>query len=174
MPLKDRRRIYQSSIDDAERMSAYAGLLVSTHFSAFLSAEAAPEFVAAEDARRARLSQDVEHEAGARLEADYAVLKALDLLSLAGGLTPPGSDKESWPRWLVGVILIDSAETELRWRDEQTLVVDPFPLRREVQVSLPFVEVETRRFADDAELRDAIRNGERGSATVRFVGVTGC
>jgi hypothetical protein len=170
MPLSDRARIYSRSIGDAERLSAYVGLLVSTHFASFLSEAVAPEFLAEERARRARLLEVV-GTARDNVDSDYAALKALDLLSLAACLTAPGSDESSWPSWLVGTVQIAGVETELRWSDEETLVVDPFPLRRDVRVRLPFGEIESRRYTNDDELRAAIENGRRGMATVDFVRV---
>lgn len=168
MPLSDRVDVYVRSIVEAERVSPKTGLLVSTHFASFLSTEAAPEFVAAEAARRLQLEAAVGTERVASVATEYAALKALDLLSLAACMTPPGSDAHSHPRWLTGTVGIAGMPTSFSWIGESALQVDPLPFHREVELALPYVEIDRRRYESDDDLQAAVRDGLRGESRVRI------
>ncbi|MFT6395263.1 MAG: hypothetical protein ACJAYU_000005 [Bradymonadia bacterium] len=164
MPIPQRSAVYRRAIEEAERVSDYAGLLVSVHFSGF-AVSLDTEFAAAEAERQERLRAALGDRAE-QSERDYFALKTLDLLSLAACLTPPGSDENHHPRWLTRQVDIGGVSVELRWEAENRLELSHSPLRQPVMIRLPYREIVRRKYASQDELADAWANAESGVAEV--------
>jgi len=177
MPTELRARIYTQGIDDAAALHPHAGLLTSRHYRSFVPRDAAPDFHANEEARRRKLQTHalVQGEI-ANFEADYALLRYLDLLSLYVCMTTPGSDSSFWPGWLGGSPARHTlparegdVPAHVAWRDEQTLTVEPFPFRSEVRFVLPCRDLPRASFADREEFLEAWRAQPERTEEVRIV-----
>lgn len=164
MPLDERTAVYRRAIDGAERVSDYAGVLVSVHFSGFIGTMR-PEFTAYEETRRERLRLAI-GDRPIHGDRDYFALQTLDLLSLAACLTPPDSDVGAHPRWLTGKIDLGGTPIELRWDGRDRLEISRSPLSEPVPVRLPYRDIERRCYASNDELSEAWANAEQGVALV--------
>jgi hypothetical protein len=168
MPLDRRLEIYRRSIDEVERLGERAGLLVSIHFSGFVAATDATEFCASEQLRKDLLRTKLGADADS-VDADYAILKALDHLSLIACVATPGSDPDSHPRWAGDSARLAGVATHISWKDDRTVALRPSPFEEPCLVSLPFVDVDRHAIRCDATLGDAIRAADRCTLDVTFV-----
>ncbi len=164
MPLADRAEVYRRAIEGAERVSDYAGVLVSVHFSGFVGA-LDPTFAAEEEERRQRLRAKLGDRAS-NGDRDYFALQTLDLLSLAACLTPPDSDVSKHPRWLTAQINLGGIPVELSWQSNERLKVTPSPLEAPVRVRLSYAEIARQSYESQEELEKAWAEAAHGSVDV--------
>lgn len=176
-PADERLAVYRRGIDEMEALHPYAGLLGSMHFSAFVTPEEDPAFVAEETARRARLRAVIERGVagtGARLEhaeEDYALLRAMDLLSLVVCLSAPGSDPTAYPRWIHAPLTVSGRARAMRWDDaaaEPTLRVEAFPFDGTFTLEVPYRDIPRRAYPDSAALDRAWDAATTGVLAVRI------
>ncbi|WP_065410153.1 DUF3891 family protein [Pseudobacillus wudalianchiensis] len=145
-PLSSKLVLYKQGIDQVEERDRYAALLCSVHFSRFLTHEAAEEakkFVAQEKQRQERLMDSLEILNQSFLPFHYGLLQLGDNLSLYICLNEPGTTKEKeHPFFRNGIPLspalseIKKEKIQLYWRDNQTIVLDTFPFKEEITVSI--------------------------------------
>lgn len=166
-PLDRRLAIYRRSIDEAERVSPRAGLLVSIHFGGFVSPNDAPDFCVNERRRqeRLRLALGTDTET---IDRDYAVLKALDHLSLIACVATPGSDAEWHPRWAGQEACLAGVPTRISWCAERTIALDPTPLRGPCTAGIPYREIALDDLSDDESLQAAIESPTTRTLEVTF------
>jgi hypothetical protein len=158
---EDREPLQTAGLDLLERISPFAALLGSLHYSRFLDPEEFPRFAAQERERRARLREQLGIEPDSpAVERARLLLRHLDYVSLFLCLTGPTTTGA--PDWLtpelVGVAP-DGRRYELRWSTEDTVHCAPFPFRRPFVVSVPYRKVFPP-FTSEAELATAWRAAE--------------
>lgn len=130
-PMEKKIALYREGIDQLEEVHPWIAHLVSRHYTTFSGTRDIEELQAPEEKRRARLEEII---ADARLESSDEALrwiKFFDIFSLHLCLTGPFARKEAIPRWLTNPdkwsTAPDGTELELRWADDTTLMVDPWP-----------------------------------------------
>lgn len=172
-PLASRLSAYRDGLDRMESCDPWIGLLGSRHYSSFLEPERAPEFLEAEDRRRARLRVELAERGrpvdDARLERHLAVLQLLDRLSLVACLTGPDVPEAERRPWLRGPFRGEAGERfDYRWRDRGTLEVDPFPFRVRFEVELGCRTLPAGPYDTQEALTAAWRSADRGTLRVRL------
>lgn len=172
-PLEIRLSAYRDGLDRMEGCDPWIGLLGSRHYSSFLEAERAPEFLEAEARRRARLREELAERGrpveDARLERHLAMLQLLDRLSLVACLTGPDVPEAERRPWLRGPFRGKADERfEYRWRDRGTLRVDPFPFRAPFDVELGCRTLPAGPYDTQQALTAAWRSADRGTLRVRL------
>lgn len=172
-PLEARLSAYREGLDRMEGCDPWIGLLGSRHYSSFFEPDRAPEFLEAEDRRRARLREELAERGRpvdeARLERHLAVLQLLDRLSLVACLTGPDVPEAERRPWLRGPFLGEADERfGYRWRDRGTLQVDPFPFRAPFDVELGCRTLPAGPYGSQEALTSAWRSAERGALRVRL------
>jgi hypothetical protein len=153
-PVEERAALYEEGLAFVERVHGWSALLCTLHYAGFGVSE---DFRRRQDARLARLRAAVcpTEADDARARRDLAFLRWFDDLSLVACLTGPLSLEP--PAWLDTARLTsgpDGIAREVRWADESTLAIDPFPFRVPVTLEIPCRDLPGR--LDDAE---ALRRG---------------
>jgi hypothetical protein len=133
-PLEPKLSAYRDGLDRMESCDPWIGLLGSRHYSSFLEPDRAPEFLEAEDRRRARLREELAERGRpverTRLDRHLAVLQLLDRLSLVACLTGPDVPEAERLPWLRGPFRGRANEAfDYRWRHRGALQVNPYPFR---------------------------------------------
>lgn len=138
-PEEEKLVVYQQGIEELSNIHPYAGLLLSRHYSAFSTEERAPMFTTRERIRRKRLTDECLNRGfdPSQIEADFELLKVLDVLSLLICVTPPGSLQEDWPVWLNPSPLLKKRGMSATWRGE-ALTLDPFPFDAPIESVIPY------------------------------------
>lgn len=157
-PVQERIALYSAGLDEVERIHPYAGLLGSLHYGGFLAKEH-EDFGRREAARRDRLRAELGPAAPdeARVRSDLAWLRFFDLLSLFICLTGPAAVRAA-PDWLAAAKVGAAPagiQLALRWAEEDTLLVDPFPFRAPVDLRIPCRDLPLAPFSTDEALRAA-------------------
>lgn len=130
-PMDQKIALYRQGIDQLEEVHPWIAHLVSRHYTTFSGTRDVEELQVPEEMRRQRLEQVI---TSARLEASDEALrwvKFFDIFSLHLCLTGPRAKQGAIPRWLSDPdkwsTAPDGTELELRWSDESTLSVTPWP-----------------------------------------------
>ncbi|MCC3371767.1 DUF3891 family protein [Cohnella sp. REN36] len=131
-PLLPKLTFYRLGVDEAEEMSAYAGLLCSLHFSSFSSpgdAYAAEwaAFIDAERARQQRLRAHLYHPDESMVQRHLDLLQLCDQISLYVCFNEPGvakADEHPWYREGFGVRL-DGRQLSAAWEGTERVRVSP-------------------------------------------------
>ncbi|MFT4702618.1 MAG: hypothetical protein ACI81R_000304 [Bradymonadia bacterium] len=117
-PANERPAIWASCIDRTAEVSLYAGVIASLHFTAFIDAESA--FARERATQRVgwlrtlgRSAEEAAH--------DYALLRAIDWISLLFCAARPGAKKP--PSWLTLRVPYDDAKWSARWVSDDELQV---------------------------------------------------
>ncbi|MFE4713495.1 DUF3891 family protein [Paenibacillus sp. NPDC056722] len=149
-PLVPKLTFYQRGLNEIEADTPYGALLCSLHFDRLIdiSGEDYPELTVYQEhekARRARIRHELEATAPigeSELRYDSHLLQFCDDLSLYLGLNKPGSTKaEGHPWWRDGFSgsedfsFTSGQRITATWKDEGTLILNPFPFRRQLEVS---------------------------------------
>lgn len=174
-PLPEKLEAYRAGLDEMEAVDPWVGLLGSLHYSSFLEEGEARGFLAHEEERRARLREELELRArgpgdreAIRDRAGHQLrwLKFFDGLSLRICLTPPVVPRDAVPAWLDPEGPVRPPEgraLDLEWRTPGRLAVRPWPFAgRRLRLELPWRELPGDPFPDDAALRRAWEDAERG------------
>lgn len=133
---------YRAGLDLLETAGPVVGWLCSAHFARFVDGFDDPASVAFrvdELARQERLLAAVDARRAATLDAELAVLRTCDALSLFFCLNEPGTS--TWPWYRDGVAFGDE-RLDVRWDGRDHVVIDPDPLARPVEVTVPWRRVD--------------------------------
>lgn len=172
MPLAPKIAMYARGVDEVERIEPRVAVLNSLHYQSFVPAKEAPDFHAAEEARREQLRDRLQI-SGAAWQAvldAYPLLRATDRLSLWICLAAPGAREDRVPSWLPPWLPVGDDRYALGWRDADTVTMDPLPFDRPVELHLPWRDLDATTFATAEDLAAAWDAAERGVWTVRIVG----
>ena len=159
-PLEDKDVFYREGLDWIERIEPCAGLLCSMHYTTFIGTDTLEAFQAGERDRRKRLKAQLALSAqdDDRLDAQLHFLKMFDNFSLFLCLMGPSAvEKERFP-WLNPDFFATTPQGEsfqLRWVNDQTVTVDPFPFAEPFDVCVPYRDLPAKSFANDKALQDA-------------------
>lgn len=130
-PMDDKIALYRRGLDALEEVHPFVAHLVSRHYTTFSGTRDLERLNRPERERRARLEGLIDP---ARLDgSDQALawIKFFDIFSLHLCLTGPRTQQDAIPRWLTDPdrwsTAPDGTELELRWRDDTTLSVEPWP-----------------------------------------------
>ncbi|HET7521885.1 MAG TPA: DUF3891 family protein [Bacillales bacterium] len=142
-PLHKRLDMYEKGLNTTERLNPYGGLLTSMHYCSFFKQEEAEgirRFLQHESARQDRLKQRF---FGEPVETDLRLLQLWDNLSLYICLNRPGATKKEEHPWFKNGIKAaaktgEAVTMQLRWLNERTVTVEPFPFRRSWSTRLPY------------------------------------
>lgn len=160
-PMDDKVRFYREGIDELEEVDPYVAYLVSLHYTSFAGTRDHEPLTEPEARRRERLAVLTPETSAEEYEAALSWVQFFDILSLYICLTGPKGLADSVPRWLRGdgwKTAPDGEELSLRWRDDSTLVVDPWPLvGAELSANLR-MRVFGMQFDDEQALRKAWKN----------------
>ncbi len=165
LPLARKLGPYRRGVARVAALDPYASLQVSRHYSSFLDADSGDAeveaFLDTERERRAELVQRLPGRLREQplLERELAYLKLFDTLSLYLCLTGPGVATETRPEWLVPDDEVETPEgrrVELSWRSEDKLVLDPAPLRPDVELRVPYRQLPAE-FRSQEELEASWR-----------------
>ncbi|MBS4215221.1 DUF3891 family protein [Neobacillus rhizophilus] len=152
-PMTLKTAIYKKGIDEVELMSKYASLLCSLHFVSFLQNEVHPlatEFVTDERKRLQFLFKDLGIKGNKDMENLFMyhlkILKFCDNLSLYICLNEPGVEKaDEHPFFRNGFpeafSFANDQPIHAHWTDRETVELSLSPLSKQLQVYLPFKEV---------------------------------
>jgi hypothetical protein len=171
-PLELKARFYTKGLDLLERIEPRVGLLCSMHYTAFIGTDGLEPFQRDERNRRARLKLllGLTSKDDAMLNAQLHVLKLFDNLSLFICLMSPSAlDKESFP-WLDPSFFAQTHGGEpfdLQWLDDETLVADPFPFTRPVDLTIPYRELPAT-FPNADGLTNAWNDADTQQAHIRL------
>ncbi|KQL34332.1 DUF3891 family protein [Psychrobacillus sp. FJAT-21963] len=143
---------YKKGLDEVEKMSKYAGLLCSLHYSSLLhdaTQSVVKEFWNEEKQRKKRLSKEL----GLKENADknetlmyqLDLLKFSDYLSLYISLNEPGDNKRNHPFFQNGFpqlfLFVTDKPIVAHWENPETVSLSFSPLKNELEVQLPYKEV---------------------------------
>ena len=162
-PEADKLRVYENGIEQLAEIHPWAGLLLSRHYSSFVIEADEPQF----HQRQHLLQQRLRDEAAARgynvgaEDADFELLRFLDVLSLIVCICEPGSDPESHPVWLQSNVVEERFGYQVSWSGND-VIVDPFPFTEPTRVSIPWVEIPVSASARNEDAQT------RGLLTVQF------
>ena len=129
-------------IELVEERDAYAGCLCSMHYARFLAGAEEPEavgFYRREMERQERLREGMSAGELENLERNFRFLRLCDGLSLFLFLYEPG--EAGYPPPTPEGFQLDGTRFELRWEDEKSVRLEPFPLAEPFGVSVPYREV---------------------------------
>ncbi len=159
-PLATKLAHYQKGIDHITRIDPYAGLLASLHYTTFKGTEGLEPFQGQECRRQERLKQQLAltSEDEPRIKTDLHYLKLFDNFSLFICLTPPSASEASQPSWLQPAIFAKTPQGKrfnIVWQDDYHIMVDPFPFREVVQVTIPYHDLPATTFASAQALQTA-------------------
>lgn len=179
-PLESKVAFYKKGIDEVKKMSKYASLLCSAHYTSFLQYEEDPigiKFMEDESTRRLRLLKQygiLSNMAKEKLFHHHlSILKWCDNLSLYICLNEPGAKKENeYPFFQNGISPTFSFTNDLtiqvHWADQETLSLSMTPLKKEVQVQLVFKEVKKEDIIAN-ELITAYTNTHNSIRNLRII-----
>lgn len=146
LPLESKLPMYEKGLNLTERLNPYGGLLTSMHYCSFFKKnqnEKIDHFLQGEHRRQERLKRKF---FGERFEDDLRHLQLWDHLSLYVCLNEPGVKKEKEHPWYQNGIKTEfkTGETltlNLRWLNERTITLDPFPFAESWSTTLPYSKV---------------------------------
>jgi hypothetical protein len=158
-PLSLKITFYKKGLDEVEKMSKYAGLLCSLHYSSFIQDSSEPavrEFWKEERQRQERVSKELEIEGNENKQETLMyhldLLKFCDYLSLFICLNEPGDNKASHPFFRNGFPQLFSFVTDkpivAHWRNQQAVSLSFSPLKGEIQVELAYRDVLKEHIAE--------------------------
>ncbi|WP_175498885.1 DUF3891 family protein [Paenibacillus sp. NFR01] len=166
-PLVPKLVFYRRGLDEIEADTAYGGLLCSLHYERLIetSGEDGPalrEFLAEEEARRARIRRELEHSrpiAEGELYHDERLLQFCDDLSLFLALSEPGSPKSEEHPWFKDGFsgsedfgFTSGRAITAEWKDASALMLEPFPFTEPVEAvfkqrSVPKAQIQAKGIA---------------------------
>jgi hypothetical protein len=155
-PQEQKLAHYIQGIDEVEAENLYAAILCSMHYASFISKHSSSEsiFLEHEEARQIRLKKQVKIDSAEKeilLAYHFHLLQLFDDLSLYMCIHEPGVAKESeHPFFRSGFKNTDrfaftaGHKIKASWKNSQNITVSPFPLTKEVQVWVPYREINKK------------------------------
>lgn len=148
-PLSLKITFYKKGLDEVEKMSKYAGLLCSLHYSSFIQDSSEPavrEFWTEEKQRQERVLKEMEMKGNEKKQETLMyhldLLKFCDYLSLFICLNEPGDNKGSHPFFRNGFPQLFSFVTDkpivAHWENQETVSLSFSPLKKELEIELPY------------------------------------
>jgi hypothetical protein len=152
-PLALKITFYKKGLDEVEKMSKYAGLLCSFHYSSFIQDPSEPavrEFLKEEKQRQAKLSQELQltgnEQKQKTLMYHLDLLKFCDYLSLYISLNEPGDNKGIHPFFRNGFPQLFPFVTDkpivAHWENQETVSLSFSPLKGKLEIQLPYKAVK--------------------------------
>ncbi len=130
-PMEAKIALYRRGIDQLETVHPWVAYLVSRHYTTFSGTRDVDALQRPETARRARLEAMLSDARVAASDEGLRWIKFFDVFSLHLCLTGPRTQPGSVPRWLTDPdawsTAPDGTELRLRWSDDTTLTVAPWP-----------------------------------------------
>ncbi|HEU5139687.1 MAG TPA: DUF3891 family protein [Bacillales bacterium] len=144
LPIKAKLPMYQEGLNRTERLNPYGALLTSKHYCSFLRKgqdRSIDRFLQEEQNRRERLRLNLTY-FGDSLDSDLRNLQLWDNLSLYVCLNRPGAKKnEEHPWFRNGIKAVskmgESVKIHLRWLNERTISLKPFPFGESWSTTFP-------------------------------------
>ena len=146
LPTSIKTVLYKHGIDEIESKNAYAALLCSEHYIRFMnniSGTEAKSFVEKERKRQERIIEIITDYNHRLFNLHYALLQLCYNLSLYICLNEPGVQKENEHPFFKngiplseGLLIEDKDELHLYWEDKQTIIIDPFPFSKNIEIEL--------------------------------------
>lgn len=160
LPFKVRLPMYKKGLDLTERLHPYGSLLTSKHYCSFFTKgenRDVDEFLEKEEVRQERLKSSFFEEP---LEKDLRDLQTWDNLSLYLCLNRPGVAKENEHPWFKEGIQAfnkngESVTLHLRWLNERTVTLNPFPFSESWSTTLPYAQVRKTLGPNDPDREKA-------------------
>jgi hypothetical protein len=155
-PQEQKLAHYIQGIDEVEAENPYAAILCSMHYASFISKHSLPEsvFLEHEEARQIRLKKQVRIDSAEKqilLAYHFHLLQLFDDLSLYICIHEPGVAKENeHPFFRSGFKNTDyfaftaGHKIKASWKNNQNITVSPFPLTKEVEVLVPYREINKK------------------------------
>jgi len=180
-PLLSKLTHYTLGIDETERMSGYAALLCSRHYSALLArfADGQPEiaeFLAQELARQKRISDQIVMPPEDTVRRHFGLLQLCDDISLYACLNEPGASKREEHPWYadgfgVSASLTPAGEGKLMaaWTNGGDIRMTPMPFRRSFAAKLRQKRVP-KQLVEREGLQEAFRRTDWMEQELYFTG----
>jgi hypothetical protein len=151
-PLSLKITFYKKGLDEVEKISKYAGLLCSLHYSSFIQDPSEPavrKFWHEEKRRQEQLSIDLQLPGNENKQETLMyhldLLKFCDYLSLYISLNEPGDNKGVHPFFRNGFPQLFPFVTDkpivAHWENQETVSLSFSPLKGEMEVKLPYWDV---------------------------------
>ncbi len=135
-PPDDKIDFYRDGLDELERVDPYIAYMVSLHYTTFSGTRDHEAFTRSERERRERLESRLAPALVSGAEKALEWLKFFDVFSLHLCLTGPETVASSIPPWLDDAdawsASPDGTDLQLRWAEETTLQVAPWPFDKAV------------------------------------------
>ncbi|MEY2193737.1 DUF3891 family protein [Neobacillus sp. BF23-41] len=140
---------YKKGLNEVEKMSRYAGLLCSLHYSSFIQDATEPavrEFWNEEKQRQEQLLKGLQivgnENKNETLMYHLDLLKFCDYLSLYICLNEPGDNKRIHPFFRNGFPqlfpFVTDKPIDAHWKNQETVSLSFSPLKGELEVKLPY------------------------------------
>ncbi|WML26401.1 DUF3891 family protein [Neobacillus sp. OS1-33] len=140
---------YKKGLNEVEKMSKYAGLLCSLHYSSFIQDPTEPEvreFLNEEKQRQEQLLKELQIVGNEKMNETLMyhldLLKFCDYLSLYICLNEPGDNKKIHPFFQNGFPqlfpFVADKPIVAHWKNQETVSLSLSPLKGELEVELPF------------------------------------
>lgn len=176
-PMDDKIALYRRGLDALEEMHPWVAHLVSRHYTTFSGTRDADDLTGPEEARRERLEELIDDWRLAASDEALRWVKFFDIFSLHLCLTGPRTQEGSIPRWLTGPdkwsTAPDGTELRLRWADDTTLRVDPWPFAGPELACELYVRVLEGRFESADEMQRGWEDARAGRRDVRMKSLAG-
>lgn len=176
MPTTHKLITYANGIDDLEGLDPYTALLLSHHYSAFISGASQDEleFVEQEGRRRDRLAAQLGFASpdAPDLMEDFEWLKTLDIISLFACQAAPGSDPATIPSWIRSTWRALDQDFTFAYVDADdsvdTIKIIGADVDKPILVEVPYWELERRAY-EKGELVQAWERAERKRWPLRII-----
>ncbi|MEH7254781.1 DUF3891 family protein [Neobacillus niacini] len=146
-PLPLKISFYKKGLDEVEKMSKYAGLLCSLHYTSFIQDPSEPkvrEFWQEEKQRQEQLKKELQlmDKSEETLMYHLDLLKFCDYLSLYICLNEPGDNNKIHPFFRNGFPQLFAFVTDdpivAHWSNQETVSLSFSPLNNKVEINLPY------------------------------------
>lgn len=178
LPTSIKTVLYKHGIDMIERKNAYAALLCSEHYIRFMNSISdadATKFVEDEKMRYERIINNIKNYNNRSFLLHYALLQLCDNISLYLCLNEPGvEEKNEHPFFKEGIPLLKNFLIEnsdilhINWKDNETILIDPFPFKKEMELELHQKKVAKRHISSNG-LIQAYKNTPIDTINVRIL-----
>jgi hypothetical protein len=144
-PLLPRLTLYTYGLDEIEKMSKYACLICSLHYSSFFQSNKQKEcidFYEMEISRQKRIEEELQLSDQVMIEKHLRLLQLCDDLSLYVCLNEPGADKDNeYPEYRNGFsnsekFSVDNNILTASWKSQNEIVITSFPFDHEFSTKL--------------------------------------
>ncbi len=177
-PLELKLAFYKKGLDELERVSPYAALLCSFHFSSFFpspSDTSSIQFVKEELKRQTSIQKQIDLEPNL-LNQHFRWLQFCDDLSLYICLNEPGVKKKNEHPWFVNgfrnteVFSSSKKPIVAEWLSDKTINVQSFPFESEFTVNLTYKSISKNDIDEDG-INNAFDKSPWLEEEITFVGL---